>query len=109
MVKPLGKCQMLLKNPKTETSHHSHDDDVELIVFKDNDDCQPILGLQTSEQMHLVKIKNNNFHRVAAVQDDSCFNSLFDDKLQSWENFLVCNTSHSQSTQRCAPRLFLER
>ena len=48
--------------------------DVEFIVFKENDDCQPILGLQTSEQMHLVKIQNNNFHRVAAVQDDSCFN-----------------------------------
>ena len=31
--------------------------------------------------MHLVKIQDNNFHRVAAVQDDSCFHSLFDDKL----------------------------
>ena len=31
--------------------------------------------------MHLVKIQDNNFHRVAAVQDDSCFSSLFDDKL----------------------------
>ena len=60
MIKPLGKCRMLLSNPKTETSH-----DVEFIVFKDND-CQPILGLQTSEQMHLVKIQDNNFHRVAA-------------------------------------------
>ena len=76
MIKPLGKCRMLLSNPKTETSH-----DVEFIVFKDNDDCQPILGLQTSEQMHLVKIQDNNFHRVAAIQDNSCFNSLFDDKL----------------------------
>ena len=33
MIKPLGKCRMLLSNPKTETSH-----DVEFIVFKDNDD-----------------------------------------------------------------------
>ena len=66
MIKPLGKCRMLLSNPKTETSH-----DVEFIVFKDNDDCQQILGLQTSEQMHLVKIQDNNF------QDDNCFNSLF--------------------------------
>ena len=40
---PLGKCRMLLINPQTDTSH-----DVEFIVFKDNDDCQPILGLQTS-------------------------------------------------------------
>ena len=31
--------------------------------------------------MHLVKIQDNNFHRVAAVQVDSCFNSLFDEKL----------------------------
>ena len=31
--------------------------------------------------MHLVKIQDNNFHRVAAVQVDSCFDSLFDDKL----------------------------
>ena len=75
IIKPLGKCQMLLSNPKTEASH-----DVAFIVFKDNDECQSILGLQTSEQMHLVKIQDN-FHRVAAVQDDSCFNSLFDDKL----------------------------
>ena len=28
-----------------------------------------------------MKIQNNNFHRVAAVQGDSCFSSLFDDKL----------------------------
>ena len=75
MITPLGKCRMLLSNPKTETSH-----DVEFII-KDNDDCQPIIGLQTSEQMHLDKIQDNNFHRVAAVQDDSCFNSLFDVKL----------------------------
>ncbi|KAK2159095.1 hypothetical protein NP493_1750g00045 [Ridgeia piscesae] len=51
IIKPLGKCRMLLSNPKTETSH-----DVKFIVIKDNDDCQPILGLQTSEQMHLVKV-----------------------------------------------------
>ena len=42
MIKPLGKYRMLLSNTKTEISH-----DVEFIVFKDNDDCQPILGLQT--------------------------------------------------------------
>ena len=28
-----------------------------------------------------MKIQNNNFHRVAAFLDDSCFNSLFDGKL----------------------------
>ena len=76
MIKPLGKCRMLLRNPITETSH-----DVEFIVFKDNDDCQPILGLETSEQMHLVKIQDNNFHRVAAVQNYIYFKSLFGDKL----------------------------
>ena len=62
MIKPLGKCRMLLSNPKAETSH-----DVTFIVIKDSDDCQPIVGLQTSEQMHLVKMQDNNFHRVAAV------------------------------------------
>ena len=78
MIKPLGKCRMLLSNPKTETSH-----DVEFIVFKDG---QPILGLQISEQMHLVEIQDNKFHRVAAVQDDSCcFNSLSDDKMGEFQ------------------------
>ena len=33
------------------------------------------------QQMHLVKVQGNNFHRVAAVQDDSCFKSLFDVKM----------------------------
>ena len=53
-------------------------------------DGQPILGLQTSEQMHLVKIQDNNFHRV---QDDSCFNSLSDDKLEEFpdEQHLIIN------------------
>ena len=39
------------------------------------------IGLQSNEQTHLVKIQDNNFHRVAAVQDDCCFNSLFNDTL----------------------------
>ena len=88
---------MLLSNPKTETSHY-----VEFIVFKDNDDCQPILGLQTSEQMHLVKIQDTNFHSVAAskmvVVSIHCV-------MTSWENFQVCNTT--QSIPKCAPRSWL--
>ena len=99
MIKPLGKCRMLLSNPKTETSH-----DVEFIVFKDNDDCQPILGLQTSEQMHLVKIQDNNFHRVAAVQDDSCFNSLFDDKLGEFPG-----VQHLTVNPEVCPRIMASR
>ena len=79
LIKPLGKCRMLLSNPKPETSHG-----VEFIVFTDNDDCQSILGLQTSEQMHLENILDSNFDRVAAVQHDSCFNSVFGDKLGEW-------------------------
>ena len=99
MIKPLGKCRMLLSNPKMETSH-----DVEFIVFKDNDDCQPILGLQTSEQMHLVKTQDNNFHRVAAVQDDSCFNSLLDDKLGEF-----AGVQHLTVDPEVCPRIMANR
>ena len=99
MIKPLGKCRMLLRNPKTETSH-----DVEFIVFKDNDDCQTILGLQTGEQMHLVKTQDTNFHSVAAskmiVVSIHCV-------MTSWENFHVCKTS--QSTPEVCPKSMASR
>ena len=63
-------------------------------------DGQPILGLQTSEQMHLVKIQDNNFHRV---QDDSCFNSLSDDKLEEFpdEQHLIINPEVCPKIMAC--------
>ena len=40
---------------------------MEFVVFKDEDDCQPLLDMGTSTQMSLVEIKQQNFYCVAAV------------------------------------------
>ena len=61
-MKPLGICRKNVKNPKTHKTYS-----VEFVVFKDEDDRQPLLALRTSTQMGLVEIKQQNFHRVAAV------------------------------------------
>ena len=76
LVKPLGMCRRLVENPKTGKIYN-----VEFLVFKDEQRCQPILGLRASEQMKLVKIRHKNFLGVAAVAVDEDFKEVFDDSL----------------------------
>ena len=54
---------------------------MEFVVFKDKDDCQPLLGLRTSTQMGLVEIKQQNFHHVAAVNTEKNYREVFDGRL----------------------------
>lgn len=76
LVKPMGVCRRLIENPKTQKIYN-----VEFLIFDDKHRCQPLLGLRASEQMNLVKIKQKNFHRVAAVAVDEDFKEVFDDAL----------------------------
>ena len=77
-MKPLGICRKNVKNPKTCKTYS-----VEFVVFRDEDDCQPLLGLQTSMQMGLVEIKQYNFHRVAAVNIEKNYREVFDGQLRN--------------------------
>ena len=60
-VMPAGKCKKSIRNPKTGKKYN-----VELIVFDDN--CQPLLGLRTSQQMKLIKVHMEEFKKVAVVR-----------------------------------------
>ena len=76
LMKSFGICCKNVKNPKTSKTYS-----VEFIVFKDEDDCQPPLSLRTSTQMGLVKIKQQNFHRVALVNIEKNYGEVFDGQL----------------------------
>ena len=52
LMKLLGIFRKNVKNPKMRKTYS-----VEFVVFKDEDDCQPLLDLRTSTQMGLVEIK----------------------------------------------------
>ena len=52
LMKPFGICRKNVKTPKTRKIYS-----VEFVIFKHEDDCQPLLGLRTSTQMGLVEIK----------------------------------------------------
>ena len=54
---------------------------MEFVVFKDEDDCQHLLGLRTSTQMGLVEIKQQNFHCVAAVSIEKNYREVFGGQL----------------------------
>ena len=75
-MKPLGICRKNVKNPKTRKTYP-----VEFVVFKDENDCKPLLSLRTSTQMVLVEIKQQNFQRVAAVNIEKNYREVFDEQL----------------------------
>lgn len=60
-MKPVGKTTQNLKNQKNNKEYK-----VDFIVFEDN--FTPLLGLQTSREMELVDIRNENFIQVAQLQ-----------------------------------------
>lgn len=70
---PLGKCRQRVINPKNKGKYN-----VEFIVCED--ECPPILGLSACQQMGLVKIQENAFHRVASLTTEA-FGDVFDDNL----------------------------
>ena len=72
LMEPFGICRKNVKNPKTRKTYS-----VRFVAFKDEDDCQPLLGLRTSTQMGLVEIKQVNFHRVAAVNIEKNYRSVW--------------------------------
>ena len=76
LMKPLGICRKNVKNPKTRKTYS-----VEFVVFKDEDDCQPLLGQRTSTQIGLVEVKQQNFHRVAAVNIEKNYREVFDGQI----------------------------
>ena len=73
---PLGICRKNVKNPETRKKYS-----VEFVKFTDEDDCQPLLGLRTSTQMSLVEIKQQNFHRLAAVNIEKNHRKVYDGQL----------------------------
>ena len=62
---PVGKCMKTIVNPKDGKKH-----DIEFVVF-DDEQCQPILGLRTCEQLNLLEIRSENFERVFQVSKES--------------------------------------
>ena len=74
LMKPLGIWRKNVKNPKTRKTYS-----VEFVVFKDEDDCQSLLGLQTSTQMSPVEIKQQNFH---PVNTENNYREVFDGQLR---------------------------
>lgn len=74
LMRTLVVCQRIIKNPKNNKKYS-----IKFLIFKDNH-CQPLLGLQASEQMNLVKIKENNFHHITSIAIND-FKEVIDDKL----------------------------
>lgn len=60
---PLGEQRVIIKNPKTRKKFN-----VNFIIC--HNDFVPILGLNASEQMSLIKVESNNFQRVNNVKSD---------------------------------------
>ena len=54
MIKPLGTCKMVVRNPKNARSYH-----VEFVVV-DSDRAVPILWNQTMQQMDLIRMQQHN-------------------------------------------------
>ena len=65
MIKPLGTCKMEVLNPKNARCYH-----VEFVV-DDSDRAVPILGNQTMQQMHLIRVQQHNVMSVNTSQ--ACF------------------------------------
>ena len=62
IIKPLGTCQMEVRNPKNARSYH-----VEFVVV-DSDRAVPILGNQTMQQMDLIRVQQHNVLSVNTSQ-----------------------------------------
>ena len=75
-MKPLGICRKIVEDPKTRKTYS-----VEFVVFKDEDDYQHLLGLRTSTQIGLMEMKQQNFHRIAAVNIEKNYRKVFDGQL----------------------------
>lgn len=75
LVQPKGRCAMSVTNPRTKERYK-----VDFIVF-DGDMCQPIMGLETSQTMHLVSINDESFQRVSAITDNTRFSAIFNGDL----------------------------
>ena len=59
LMDPLGKCRLVLKNPRTSKYN------VEFVVVKE--DHLPLLGLSTAQKMGLITVEESNMERVCTV------------------------------------------